>query len=103
MGIACAKLGEKVSFGVTLQPYALPALLQRIFFGFTAAPKWCRVDYVCTVHHAICHCVVDSQFARIRKLNGFERIRPGYARLLDIVQIALLVTASPAARIRNSH
>ena len=47
--------------------------------------------------------VVDSQFARIRKLNGFARIRPGYARLLDIVRIALLLTASPAARIRNSH
>ena len=47
--------------------------------------------------------VVDSQFARIRKLNGFARIRPGYARLLDIVRIALLSTASPAARIRNSH
>ena len=47
--------------------------------------------------------VVDSQFARIRKLNGFARIRPGYARLLDIVRIALLLTASPADRIRNSH
>ena len=47
--------------------------------------------------------VVDSQFARIRKLTGFARIRPGYARLLDIVRIALLLTASPAARIRNSH
>ena len=47
--------------------------------------------------------VVDSQFARIRKLNGFARIPPGYARLLDIVRIAVLLTASPAARIRNSH
>ena len=47
--------------------------------------------------------VVDSQFATIRKLNGFARIRPGFARLLDIVRIALLLTASPAARIRNSH
>ena len=47
--------------------------------------------------------VVDSQFARIRKLNGFARIRPRYARLLDIVRIALPLTASPAARIRNSH
>ena len=41
--------------------------------------------------------VVDSQFATIRKLNGFARIRPGFAMLLDIVQIALLCyTASPA-------
>ena len=37
--------------------------------------------------------VVDSQFARIRKLNGFARIRPGYTRLLDVVRIALLLTA----------
>jgi len=28
--------------------------------------------------------VEDSQFARIRKLSGFARIRPGIARLLDI-------------------
>ena len=34
--------------------------------------------------------VVDSQFATIRKLNGFARVRPGFAMLLDIVQIALL-------------
>ena len=47
--------------------------------------------------------VVDSQFARIRKLIGFARIRPGYARLLDIVRIALPLTPSPAGRIRNSH
>ena len=46
---------------------------------------------------------VDSQFARICKLNGFARIRPGYARLLDIVRIAMILTASPAARIRNSY
>ena len=30
--------------------------------------------------------VVGSQFARIRKLNGFARIRPGFAMLHDIVR-----------------
>ena len=55
-------------------------------------------------HYSSVDCwVVDSQFARFRKLNGFARSRPGYARLLDNVRIALLVTASPAARIERNR
>ena len=46
--------------------------------------------------------VGDSQFATIRKLNGFVRIRPGFAMLLDIVQIALLYCLA-CELIRNSH
>jgi hypothetical protein len=57
--------------------------------------------YTLTARNGAIYWVVDSQFARIRKLNGFARIRPRYARLL--VRIALILTASPAARIRNSH
>ena len=38
-----------------------------------------------SMEHSLFLWVVDSQFARIRKMNGFARIRPGYPRLLDIV------------------
>ena len=40
--------------------------------------------------------VADSQFATIRKLNGFARIRPGFAMLPDILRFNQDATASPA-------
>ena len=40
--------------------------------------------------------VVDSQFATIRTLNRFARIRPGFAMLLDILRFNQDATASPA-------
>jgi len=53
--------------------------------------------------------VDHSQFATIRKLNGFARIRPGFAMLFDIVPAcdALCLRAclrySACELIRNSH